>query len=542
MQNKKLRLSRLGYLALLLVWLVGILAACAPASGPLVSGTNGMPWWNDTVFYEIFVRSFADSNGDGIGDFKGITQKLDYLADLGVKGLWLMPINPASSYHGYDVTDYYTVNPDYGTLDDFKNLLKEAHARGIRIILDLVINHTSSQHPWFQSALDPASKYRNWYIWSETNPGYMGPWGGQVWHRALGGFYYYGVFIDGMPDLNYGNPEVTQEMNKVVKFWLDLGLDGYRLDGAKHLVEEGSKQENTQATLDWFKLFKQEYKKINPQAITVGEIWSSSSDVARYISEGGMDLAFNFDLASAWVDNVRAGRADKLMFVLLTQNEIFPKGQYATFLTNHDMNRAQTQFAGSLAAAKSAATIYLTAPGVPFLYYGEEIGMEGAKPDEKIRLPMQWGAGSNAGFSTVSPWMAPNADYLQKNVEMEAKDPDSLLNLYKKLIQARNQHEALRVGDLVKVSTGNERVYGMLRTTAKEAVLTLVNLSNEPIRDYQLSFTSATLKGSYTPQALVGTGGFAGLQLDAQGGVEGYKPLAELPGNANLVLLLGPAK
>lgn len=540
--KRSVQFNRFAALALLLAWLLGILAACAPAPGKLVSGTNGMPWWNDTVFYEIFVRSFADSNNDGIGDFKGITQKLDYLADLGVKGLWLMPIHPSPSYHGYDVTDYYAVNPDYGTLDDFKELLKEAHARGIRIILDLVINHTSSQHPWFQSALDPASKYRNWYIWSDTNPGYMGPWGEQVWHKALGGQYYYGVFIDGMPDLNYRNPEVTQEMNKVVKFWLDLGLDGYRLDGAKHLIEEGEKQENTPSTLAWFKQFKQDYKKINPQALTVGEIWSSSTDVVKYIQEGGLDLAFNFDLASAWVDGAAGSKADKLMFVTQTQNEIFTKGQVATFLTNHDMNRVQTQLLGSKEAAKAAAVIYLTAPGVPFLYYGEEIGMEGAKPDEKLRLPMQWSAASHAGFSTISPWMAPNADFPQKNVETASKDPESLLNLYKKVIGARNQHEALRVGDLVKVSTGNERVYGMLRTTAKEAVLTLINLSKEPVREYQLSFSSPNLKGSYTLQALVGAGSFEKLQMNAQGGVEGYKPLAEIPASANLVLLLAPTK
>ncbi|HEX5839310.1 MAG TPA: alpha-amylase family glycosyl hydrolase, partial [Anaerolineales bacterium] len=158
-----------------------------PAFTPVPEGTDGFPWWNDAVFYEIFVRSFRDSDGDGIGDFNGIIEKLDYLQDLGVKGVWLMPINPSPSYHGYDVTDYYAVHPDYGSMEDFKRLLDEAHKRDIKIIMDLVLNHTSAQHPWFKSALAPGSEHREWYVWSETDPGYLGPWGAQAWHRASNG-------------------------------------------------------------------------------------------------------------------------------------------------------------------------------------------------------------------------------------------------------------------------------------------------------------------------------------------------------------------
>src|SRR5688572_28673861 len=185
-----------------------LIAACSsatPSPAPLVEPTltsipepsaAESPWWNETVFYEIFVRSFRDSDGDGIGDFNGITEKLDYLQELGIKGLWLMPINPSPSYHGYDVTDYYAVNPDYGTMDDFKHLLEEAHKRDIKIIIDFVMNHTSSKHPWFQSALTPGSEYREWYKWSDSDPGTRGPWGQQAWYRASNGQYYYAIFWD----------------------------------------------------------------------------------------------------------------------------------------------------------------------------------------------------------------------------------------------------------------------------------------------------------------------------------------------------------
>jgi alpha-amylase len=504
----------------------------------LVNGTNSLPWWNDTVFYEIFVRSFADSNGDGIGDFNGITAKLDYLEELGIRGLWLTPINPSPSYHGYDVTDYYNTNPAFGTLDDFKRLVSEAHKRGIRVILDLVINHTSDQHPWFTQALDPASPYHDWYIWSDTDPGYLGPMNEKVWYPASNGMFYYGIFTAQMPDLNYKNAQVTQEMEKVTKFWLDLGIDGYRLDAAQYLIEEGKTQANTQSTLDWYKGYKTFYKGINPQAMVVGEVAATSYSAVSYIKQGGMDLTFDFDLARAWVSSVLNGDANNLMGATLFENGIFKNDQLATFLTNHDQNRVMSSLLGVTDKAKEAATILLTSPGVPFIYYGEEIGQTGVKPDQQIRTPMQWTAGSQAGFTTGTPWEAVNSEYSQVNVEAESKDPASLYNLYKALIQARNQHEALRVGSLVKVTTGSPNVYAMLRTTDKEAVLVLMNMGKDALSDYQLGFTGTNLKGSYTLQALIGEGSFSAMKVDDQGGLSGYQPVASLAGYGNLVLLL----
>jgi len=244
-------------------------------------------WWNDSVFYEIFVHSFYDSDGDGIGDLNGLVEKLDYLNDgdpattddLGITGLWLMPIAQSPSYHGYDVADYCAVDDEYGTNEDFRRLVDEVHRRGIRVIIDLVLNHTSSKHPWFQSARDDVnSPYRDFYIWSEQDPGYKGPWGAQAWHRSATG-YYYGVFWEGMPDLNYDNPAVTAEMEEVIRFWLeDMGADGFRLDAVKHLIEEDRSQENTPATHEWLRGFYVFYKETNPDAMTVGEVWSSTTE------------------------------------------------------------------------------------------------------------------------------------------------------------------------------------------------------------------------------------------------------------------------
>jgi alpha-amylase len=303
-------------------------ATLAPTpTSVFVNGTEGQPWWNDTTFYEIFVRSFYDANGDGKGDFNGLTAKLDYLSSLGIKGIWLMPINPSPSYHGYDVADYYGINPDYGTMDDFKNFLKQAHQRGIRVIMDLVLNHTSSQNPWFVKSQDPTSKYRNWYIWSTQDPGKSDSTVAKYWHNIAGSGYYYGYFTADMPDLNYKNPEVTQEMENVVKTWLDLGIDGFRLDAAKYLIEDGDKIEDTQATHDWFKAFRPVYKAINPQALTVGEIWSSSYTVLSYSLGDQLDLGFDFDLAQSWVNSTISGDGASLRNSTVGEESIFKNGQ-----------------------------------------------------------------------------------------------------------------------------------------------------------------------------------------------------------------------
>jgi glycosidase len=266
----------------------------------------GESWQDGDVFYQIFVRSFYDSDGDGIGDFNGIIEKLDYLNDgdpattddLGVTGIWLMPIMKSPSYHGYDTTDYYAVNSWYGTPTDFMRLLDAAHARGMKVIIDLMINHSAKSHPWFVSSRLRASDKRDWYVWRDENPGFRGPSGQPVWH-ADGRRFYYGVFWDGMPDLNLENPEVTAQLYDIARYWLvDIGVDGFRLDGIKHLIEVGDIQENTVPTRQWLADFKTFVKSIRPDALLVGEVWSATNVVAQYIPDQ-VDLAFEFDLAGA---------------------------------------------------------------------------------------------------------------------------------------------------------------------------------------------------------------------------------------------------
>ncbi len=509
-------------------------------------GTEGFPWWNDSVYYEIFVRSFYDSNGDGIGDFNGITAKLDYLndgnpqttTDLGITGLWLMPIHPSPSYHGYDVVDYYDVNPEYGTMDEFKRLLSEAHKRGIRVNIDFVINHTSSEHPWFIASKDPTSNKRDWYVWAEAPGEYLGPWGQKVWYPALGGGYYYAVFWDQMPDLNHNNPQVVEEVKKVARFWLDLGVDGFRVDGARHLIEEGENQADTASTHAWFKQFRPFYKSVNPQAMVVAEVWTSSFAVVKYIKGDEVDLAFDFDLASAWVSGVMNRDGRKLRSITTSETSTFENQQVAIFLTNHDINRIMSQLGRDFDKAKAAATLLLTSPGVPFIYYGEEIGMTGIKPDEKIRTPMQWDSTEKAGFTTGSPWISLNDNIETVNVAVQDKDPASLLAHYRALIQARNRHAALRIGKYIKVDPNNDSIYAAVRQSANETVVVLINLEKTEISDYALDFTLTGLKGNFTVEALLGEGSFAPLSIPEDGTVSGYQPLPDLPANTSLVLLL----
>jgi len=463
-------------------------------------------WWKSAVFYEIFVRSFYDSDGDGIGDLNGITEKLDYLNDgnpattddLGVTALWLMPIFPSPSYHGYDVTDYYDVNPDYGTLDDLKTLLSEAHKRGIHVILDLVINHTSSEHPWFSAAQEPQNPFHDWYIWADGDPGYLGPWNEQVWHLAANGEYYYGVFWSGMPDLNLQNPEVTTEVEKIAQFWLaDVGVDGFRLDAARHLIEDGKKQANTPATVQWLADFAAFDKHLSPSAMIVGEVWDSSYVTTGYIKSNSLDLVFDFDLSSAIINTVASRNAQGLTSNVKNEVSLYQEGGMANFLTNHDMNRIMLQLGKNPDLMKHAATVLLTLPGTPFIYYGEEIGMLGMKPDEQIRTPMQWTSGEYAGFSSVMPWEPLDYSYKVSNVTAESADEDSLLSFYRDLIRVRNSHPALQQGQYYLLSSPEHDIYAALAISDQDIVLVLMNFSKKAATDVELVFDGDLPAGNY---------------------------------------------
>jgi glycosidase len=502
-------------------------------AGAPITGTDGMPWWNDAIFYEVFVRSFYDSDGDGVGDLTGLIEKLDYLndgdpttdEDLGVTGLWLMPVTQSPSYHGYDVTDYYSIDDEYGTNADFQRLMEEAHRRGIYVIVDMVLNHTSAQHPWFLEAQDPESDKRDWYVWSETQ-------GLKGWHETESG-YYFGIFWDQMPDLNYANPEVTAAMQDVVRFWLeDMGVDGFRLDAIKHLVEDGNQLENTPATHAWFEDFFTFYKGVAPQAVTVGEVWSPTDEVVAYIGDE-VDLAFEFDMADAILKSTFSGRPSN---VSLAQQEVvatYPAGQYATFLSNHDQNRTRSRLTSDQ-QAKLAATLYLTFPGVPFLYYGEEIGMQGTKPDEHLRRPMQWEP--EGGFSTGTPWQAYAEDFAERNVAQQRADTTSLLHHYDDLLALRNAHEALRVGAWLPVQADHPSIYGYVRHSDDEILLVLVNLSGRAVDGYSIQLASGPFNGGEQPALLMGVGDLYAPPITEQGGFDAYRPVELLPPYASVVI------
>ncbi|MDB5235623.1 MAG: alpha-amylase [Hymenobacter sp.] len=515
--------------------------------GPSLTGYSTY-WWNDAVFYEVFVRSFYDSNGDGKGDFAGLTAKLDYLndgnpattTDLGVTALWLMPIMESPSYHGYDATNYKATEPDYGSMAQFDAFLSAAHARGIKVILDLVLNHSSNQHPWFtQSASSATSPYRDWYRWSATRPTYAGPWGQTVWHPRNGS-YYYGVFYDGMPDLNWRNPQLKAAMWDVSRFWLAKGVDGYRLDAVKYLVEDNAVLEDTPETMSLLEELHDSVKAVNPTAFTVGEAWTTTPQVQPFSANNRLDVCFEFDLASAIVNGVNSSNPAGLRNQLNLIDATYAKLQYATFLTNHDQDRVMGALGGNQAYMKQAAALYLTMPGVPFIYYGEEVGMLGSGVDENKRKPMQWTAGANAGFTTGTPWWSVNANAAQFNVATMLADPNSLLNHYKKLISLRASSNVLRKGYLLPVTANAGSLLSYARIFGSEAVVMVSNFSNNTANTAAISLAVSSLPaGTYQATDLF-TGQAAGsVTVNAQGGFSSWGPaLAALAARQTWMLRL----
>ncbi len=507
--------------------------------------------WNDGVWYEAFVRSFSDSNGDGIGDLRGLTAKLDYLndgdpttaTDLGVTGIWLMPIMAATSYHGYDVVDYRQVERDYGTSKDFAAFLAAAHQRGIKVILDLVMNHTSDRNPWFVQSQQPGSPYADWYVWSDTDPGYKGPSGQTVWH-PLGGRYYYGVFGAGMPDLNLRTPAVTAQLEDIARFWLSLGVDGFRLDAIPYLIEDGQKQFSTPDTLAWLKGFETAVHTAAPAAMTIGEVWAGASIAAKYVPDAA-DMTFDFDLAAATVAAVQTGQPAPLTSALAQTTTAWPANQAGTFLTNHDQERVMSQLGGRADAAKLAALLLLTEPGVPFVYYGEELGMTGTKPDEQIRTPMPWTpAPKTGGFTSGTPWEPLAPGWATANVATETADPSSLLSTYRSLIRLHDAQAPLHAGATIPVrATGP--VAAWLRVTADDAQLVLANTSDAAVTDYGLSLATGPLCSPGSDAhvlAAVNTGTAAPAAAPARtpaGGFDNYRPLEALAPHAGVVIDLG---
>ena len=516
--------------------------------GPVAATASPVPtsqpgWWRDRVFYEAFVRSFADSNGDGTGDLKGMIARLDYLndgdpnttTDLGVTGLWLMPTFPSPSYHGYDVTDYRSVNPDYGSVADMRALVAAAHQRGIAVILDIPLNHTSSDDPWFVDSKKVGSKHADWYVWS-TQPE------GSGWYPD-GKRYYYAAFGPDFPDLNVKNAAVTAELTKDARFWLsDVGVDGFRLDAAKYMVEDGPTTQNTPETHAWLHDLRTSLQETSPGALTLGEVWDTSPISSSYVPDA-LDMTFDFTLASGYVDAASSGDASSLGRLLARITTLYPAGGFGAFLTNHDMDRVASTLGGDPAKLRLAAEMLLTGPGVPFVYYGEEIGMTGQKPDERIRTPMRWDTSTPAdGFSTHAPWEALSADPGSLTVATEAADPGSLLSSYRDLIRVRADHPALSAGTYVPVMSDSPGIVAAIRSTPGETTLVIANVTDAPVAT-ALTLAAGPLCGS--PTTRLALGGDEGASASAPvvtpaGGFTGYRPLDTIAPRSVVVIDLLP--
>lgn len=536
----------------LLVPLAVAIVLAGPAGGAAPAAADDPPvgWWRDATFYEIFVRSFADASSgplarDGIGDLQGLIDHLDYLNDgrgtagssLGVTALWLMPIQPSPSYHGYDVTDYFAVNPPYGDVALMRKLLAAAHRRGLRVIVDLVLNHASAQHPRFQQALSPdptpAAAARRWFRFADEPQDLSGPWGARAWHPAANGGFYYGVFSAEMPDWNLREPAVTEHHRRVAAFWLqDVGVDGFRLDAVRYLIETGGQLQDTEETRRWLRDFTAYCHSLKPGAFVIGEDTGDLPEVARCIRGGSLDSAFEFDLAKATVESVRLHTPALLVQTLGRLREVYGDDcPWATFLSNHDQERTLTQLDGDPVAARLAAKLLFTLPGVPFVYYGEELGLGGSKPDPALRTPMPWTAEApNAGFTApgVKPWHALMGDIAHVNVATEAADPASLLAWYRRLVRLRADSPALRHGVTADLVTDDRQSYAALRETEDEAVLILANLAARPKAGPTLTLGHSRIRPSWSMREEIAGANLAPPRLTDDGGFVRWVPLAEL--------------
>jgi alpha-amylase len=486
-------------------------------------------WTRGGVCYEVFVRSFSDSNGDGIGDLNGLIDKLDYIAKLGASCIWLMPVAASPSYHGYDVSDYYRVEPAYGSNDDFKRMVAEAHRRGIAVLVDMVLNHASSEHPSFQAALrDTASPYRSWYRFSPTSLG-KGPWGAEAWHHSpVRDEYYYGVFWSGMPDLNYETPAVREEAKQVATFWLrDMDVDGFRLDAVPYLIEEGTCLMGCPGTHAFLHEYAGHVRSVKPDAYTVGEVWGNIDAVMPYYPDQ-LTSYFGFELADSLIAAVRKGRGTGLLAGFLRLQDTLPDYRWSPFLSNHDGTRSMTLFGGDFAKAKLAATLLLTLPGLPFVYYGEEIGMTGDKPDPRLRTPMQWSARAGLGFTSGTAWSSAQPDSLTTTVAAQDAAPGSLLNLYRRLIHLRRANDALATGRLLRLSAGTPQVVAYLRRAedGKHAVLVIANLGGTAVSRLSVAASDSVLPpGRYATRNLLRGLPGAALRVSRDGHIRSYVPL-----------------
>ncbi|WP_410513477.1 alpha-glucosidase [Paenibacillus sp. BR2-3] len=505
-------------------------------------------WWKEAIAYQIYPRSFIDSNGDGIGDLKGIITKLDYLKELGIDVIWLSPMYKSpNDDNGYDISDYHDVMDEFGTIDDFDELLEEVHRRGMKLILDLVVNHTSDEHPWFiesRSRID--NPKRDYYIWSDGKNGaepnnWESIFGGSIWELdERSGQYYMHIFSKKQPDLNWENPVVRSEIYNMINWWLDKGIDGYRIDAISHVkkvpgfpdmpnpmnlayvpsLEGHINREGIHEFLDELK--RETFSKYD--IMTVGEAGGVSVEQAEdWVGEtkGKLNMIFQFEINGLWEKGVGGGLDIYKFKKILTkwQKGLEGKGWNALFMENHDLPRSVSTWGDDKAyrvqSAKALATMFFMMQGTPFIYQGQEIGMtnvkfesiddynditaknlyrmdmENGKTHEEImpviwkngrdnsRTPMQWDEGENAGFTTGTPWLKVNGNYNQINVRESLKNPDSIYYYYKKLILLRKERSVAVYGTYDLLLPRHNKIYSYTRTLGEERLLVIVNLFAE---------------------------------------------------------------
>ncbi|HUE83962.1 MAG TPA: maltose alpha-D-glucosyltransferase [Pyrinomonadaceae bacterium] len=504
--------------------------------------TNDPLWFKDAVFYEVYVRGFYDSNRDGSGDFRGLTQKLDYLEWLGINCIWLLPMYDSPQRDGgYDISDYYSILPEYGSLEDFREFLDEAHARGIRVIADLVINHTSDQHPWFQEARLPGSPRRDWYVWSDSNQGYSGArvifsdtersnWS---WDEEVGAFYWH-RFFHHQPDLNYDNPEVQQAMLDVVSFWLELGIDGFRVDAVPYLFErEGTNCENLAETHQFLKRLRAHVDAHYPNTLLLAEANQWPEDVVEYFGRGDeFHMGYNFPIMPRLFMALRQEDRRPIVDIIERTPDIPDNCQWGIFLRNHDeltlemvtdeeRDYLYNEYAKdrrmrlNLGIRRRLAPLMdngrrriemlhgllFSLPGSPFLYYGDEIGMGDniyLGDRDGVRTPMQWTVDRNAGFSFADfaqlyfPLnMDPVYGYQSVNVEAQQRYDSSLLNWIRSVIHLRKRHQVFSRGTMNIIKPKNRTIFAFTRSYEGETVICIFNLSQSaqpvelPLSDFE---------------------------------------------------------
>jgi alpha-glucosidase len=510
--------------AMMVLGLLGIEQGVAAQTQAKDVDAEGHQWWQHAVFYEIYPRSFADSNNDGVGDLKGITSKLDYLKELGINAIWITPCFPSPQVDfGYDVSDYEAIDPMYGTMEDFDRLVAEGKKRDIRVILDFVVNHTSDQHKWFiDSKSSKTAEHRDWYIWRDgKGPGqppnnWLSTFGTAAWtFDAKTGQYYYHYFYPQQPDLNWRNPAVEKAMLDVTRFWYKRGVAGFRLDAVDTLYEDPNLTDNPVLPgKDKFGRpnMDEKYDKKLPEvhdamrklrtvadeygSVLIGETWTSNVDQLKdYYGTKNDELQMPMDLM---MTGFKGLSADEYRKHIAAVNAARHWPVYV--ITNHDIVRSYTRYSDGMHnddIAKMMAALYLTLRGSAIMYYGEEIGMENNDPKSKEdvqdpigklgwplekgrdgeRTPMQWNGSVNAGFSVAKPWLPVPASAITHNVAGEMKDPDSVLSFYRKLLALRHTEPALLDGDYVSINDDNPNVLAYLRRYKGEAILVMLNMS-----------------------------------------------------------------